>query len=498
MSEKNIPKKYKTKPIRLFLIFGLTCLLVFPLAIKSILAKTNVSTSASSQETQDPFKQIEERVAEFTLSNGMRVLLVKQGFAPVFSAYIRFKVGGADEDPNYTGMAHLFEHMAFKGTPTIGTTNYKAELKIMDKIEELGIQVSGEYAKGEDANPEQITLLRGQIYELQKEQDQYIIKNEFWKILEENGGADLNASTSKDATNYYVSLPIEKLPLWAFMESERLGYPVMREFYQERDVIAEERRMQVDTNPFGLLYENFLATAFSTSPYRWPTLGWMNNINTITMNQATQFYKRHYVPENSVLSIVGDIDLLYTKELIEFYFGKLKANPRSSKPPMPSMDDSIFDVISSILGEGRTSRLYRSLVEKKRIASSVVAYNGSPGSRGTNLFIIIANPIYPHTTGELESAIYKELEILKTQPVTEEELQKVRLQFDKEFLWSLKTNNGLASSLSYFELLAGDWRYIINNRNIIHQVTPEQILEVANRYLIKSNRTVATLVKETK
>lgn len=470
-------------------------------------------------------QNIENRVVEHTLSNGMKFLLLERHQAPVFSGFIRFKVGSVDERPGITGLAHLFEHMAFKGTKTIGTRDYTKEKPLLDKLDQLAQAIDAERNKGAQADSTKLRDLMNQFRQTQEETGQLIVKDEVDEIYSKNGGTDLNATTANDLTTYYVSLPSNRIELWAFMESERILNPVMREFYSERDVVAEERRMRTDTQPFGKLYEQFIATAFEAHPYQWPVIGWMSDITQVTRAEAEEFYRTHYAPNNAVAAIVGDIKPQEVIPFLEKYFGRI---PRGVEPPLvrtqepeqigerrvtvefdaepqlmigyhkptlPSYDDYVFDVIDGLLSNGRTSRLYTKLVKEKQLATSV-STGGAPGSRFDNLFIVMATPRYPHTAEEVESAIYEELERLKTEPVSDRELQKVRNQLDADFIRSLNSNAGLANQLTYFEAIAGDWRYVIRHSQVIAKVTPDDIKRVVNQYFTKTNRTVATLVKK--
>jgi predicted Zn-dependent peptidase len=352
-----------------------------------------------------------------------------------------------------------------------------------------------------------------------------VVGNELAMLYQRHGGVGLNASTGKDVTRYTVSLPANRLPLWAAVESDRMANPVLREFYKERDVVLEERRLRTDDSPAGLLYEVFTAAAFQAHPYGFPTIGWASDIQSLTPAVTEQFFRTYYGPANAVIAIVGDINPPEVLELLGRTFGKVP--PASPPPPIvtveppqrgerrvevefdaeptlligyhkPAMghaDDYVFDVIDSILSEGQTSRLYRRLVRDKRVAMSVDTQTGFPGAQAPNLFVIGAVPLAPHTADEVEEAITQELERLKTEPVTQEELQKVLNNLDAELLRSLRSNSGLASQLAFFQTIAKDWRYLLAARDRIAKVTPKDIQRVASQYLVKSNRTVAVLAK---
>ncbi len=470
-------------------------------------------------------QSLADRVIEHTLSNGLRILMVERHQVPTISFQIMYRVGGVNEVNGNTGIAHLYEHMAFKGTEKIGTTNYAEEKKILAKIEEINHEIVQEKRKGIHADDQRLAALEAQREKRQEEARQYVIPNELAEIYDRNGAVGFNASTGKDFTNYIVSFPANRLPLWIAMESDRMAHPVMREFYKERDVVMEERRRSVETNPGGKLYETFLATAFAAHPYGNPTLGWPSDEQNLSATQTAEFFKIYYGPSNTVISMVGDFKADEVIPQLEEAFGKIpsapipprviteeppqrgekraevedEANARLMigyhKPNLHHADDSVFDVIDSLLSMGRTARLYKKLVIEKKIAVSVSSRSGTPGARFSNLFTFSATPRAPHTTQESEAAIYEEIERLISEGPTKEELQKVITNLDASLIRSLRSNSGLASQLAYFETVAGDWRYTLRNRDAIANVTAEDVKRVARTYFKKKNRTVVTLVQ---
>jgi len=471
-------------------------------------------------------QNLEDRVVEHTLENGMTFLLLERHQAPVFTGMIVVKVGSIDESIGKTGLAHMLEHMLFKGTKTIGTRDFAAEQPILERIDRVGTELSAELIKAERADEQRVKALREEIKKLQAEAAQYQVKDELGALYSKHGAAQLNASTGNDVTRYYVSLPSNRLELWAMVESDRMANPVLREFYSERDVVMEERRLRVETNPFGALYESFLAAAFLAHPYQRPVIGWSSDIAGYVADDARAFYSEYYTPSNTFVAIVGDIDVEDTIGLMERYFGPLPKRdlpPRVGtlepaqkgerrvvveqdaepqlligyhKPTLPHHDDFVFDAIDSILSRGRTSHLYKKLVKELKLVASVSTWQGTPGARHDNLFVIEATPRSPHTPAEVEAAIYGEIERLKTEPVSESELQKVRNQIYADFVRRLDSNFGLASQLAYFQAVAGDWRYIVQAMREIDKVTVEDVQRVASKYLTRENRTVATLVRK--
>jgi len=465
---------------------------------------------------------LEGKVSRITLDNGMRFLLVKRGVAPVFAANLRFKVGSADDPGGETGLAHLFEHLAFKGTSTIGTRDAKKEAGILDATDQAVMRLLAEMDKGTRADAARLKSLREEVASLQKDLQEITVKDELSQILTANGATGLNASTSSDLTSYVVALPSNRLELWCALESARLRDPVLREFYSERDVVMEERRMRTDNQPQGKLYEQLLLTAFQAHPYRSPTVGFPSDLEHLTRPSAMEFRRRHYVPGNAVGALVGDIDPAAAERLIRRYFGGLPGGtaapgPATVEAPQtglrritvefdaepevmlafhkdvwPSPDDPVFQVIDSLLTSGRTSRLFRRLVLETQVAADVYSLQ-APGDRYPNVFLIGAVPRAPHTPQEVEAEILNEVKRLADKPVEERELQKIRNQVEASFLYPLRSNAGLASQLSYFEVLTGDWNNMTAYKQALIATTPARVQEVARKTFVPSNLTVAVL-----
>ena len=467
---------------------------------------------------------LEEKVIEHQFANGLKLLVVERHDTPIVSAYITIGVGSVHETSETRGVAHLLEHLLFKGTKTLGTTDYAKEKPILEAIERVGTKLDALRLQV-DADTTQIATLEEELATLQTEHKQYMVKDVFSNIYSENGGVGYNAFTSKDLTTYLISLPSNKLELWALLESDRMKSPVLREFYTERDVIREERRRSYDTNPRRRHYESLVNNAFTVHPYRNPIIGWHSDIANLSPLKTREFLQKYYAPVNTVIALVGDVKATDAIALVERYFGDIEpgtpaprvaaaepeqngekrvvdtfdAEPRLAiawhKPTMPDKDDYIFDLIDQVLGSGRTSRLYRSLVEEQQLATSVSVY-GAPGSRYPNLFVIDAIPRHPHTVQELEAAIYVELDKLKNELVDETELTKVRNRLVTDQLRQLRSNSGLARLLTSYQSLGGDWRYLANYAREIEKLSAEDVKAVANNYFTPSNRTVVVLTRE--
>jgi predicted Zn-dependent peptidase len=470
-------------------------------------------------------QDLSDRVVEHTYPNGLKLLMIKRDTSPTIAPYILFKAGSVDESDDTRGIAHMLEHMLFKGTKTIGTKDYEKEKVVLTEIDRIGDALDMERAKRTRADADKIAELEEALKAQQELAKEWIVTGEYTEIYTQHGSTGFNAGTSVDYTIYTVELPSNKLELWAMLESDRLKNAVLREFYVEREAVKEERRMRVDTRPGGKLYEQFIAAAFTAHPYGIPIIGWPSDIAMLNRRKAEEFFRVHYAPNNSVMVIVGNIEIDETIALIEKYFGDMQSQPLPPevtteelpqegerrvevefdaepqlmigyhKPTLPHFDDYVLDFISAILSDGRTSRFYKNIVEKG-IAISTDSLNGYPGGRYDNLFVIDGAPRSPHTTADVEEAIYAELERLKTEPVAEKEFKRILKQVDASFIRNLSSNAGMAQQLALFEGIAGDWRYVLQWRENIYKVTPEDIMRVAKTYFIKSNRTVGTLIKK--
>lgn len=467
---------------------------------------------------------LEQKLKSFQLDNGLTVLVVERHDTPTFTAYMTVGVGSADEDAANRGVAHLLEHMRFKGTQAIGTRDYATEKPLIEAIDRVALQLEQLQRSQPDAGVK-IAALKAEMDGLQQQQRQLVVKDEFSQIYARHGGVGFNAFTGKDLTSYLISLPANKLELWISLEADRMQNTVLREFYTERDVVLEERRRSYESKPSGMMYEALISTAFRVHPYRHPVIGWNSDIRNLTKEETADFLHKYYAPVNTVIALVGDVDTAKAKQWVEQYFAAIppgvkipavtaiepeqKGERRTEvrfdaepqlliafhKPTLPSRDDYAFDLLGQLLTEGPTSLLYKSLVLEKKIATSVSSY-GAPGGRYDNLFVLSATPRHPHTTAELEQAIYVQLEKLKTEPVEDKELHRIRKRLRADRLRYLRTNDGLANMLTRYHVIAGSWRYLIEYDDNIAKLTAEDLRLAAERWLTRDNRTVITLVQE--
>ena len=466
-------------------------------------------------------KEFEKKVTEFTLPNGLHFIVVERREAPVVSFHTHVNAGSANDPSGATGIAHMFEHMAFKGTPEIGTRNWAEEKKALEAVEAAYHALEAERRKGPRADAEKVKALEARLQLEITKANAYVEPNEFPRIIEENGGAGLNASTGMDSTNYYYSLPSNRIELWFLLESQRFIQPVFREFYKERDVVMEEYRMRIESDPQGKLFQAFLGTAFLAHPYRVMGTGWPADIMNLRVDDAHRFYRTWYVPSNITIAIAGDVNPAEARKLAGKYFGPMPQGPappllhtaeppqsgpkeaRVESPSQPivlvgykrpdqySPDDPVLDVIAGILSSGRTGVLYRELVRDKRIALAAQAGGAFPASRYANLFVFLLAPSLGHTAEENEKALSDLLERFKKEPVDAEALARVKTKTRASLIRQLAGNAGLASLLAAYHADYGDWRRLFTQLDEIDKVTAEDVHRVARKYFVPETRTVA-------
>jgi predicted Zn-dependent peptidase len=482
-----------------------------------------VLVAVASLAAQD-LKQFEERVTEFNLNNGLHFIVVERHDAPVVSFHTYVNAGSVNDPTGQTGLAHMFEHMAFKGTETIGSKDWTAEKKALDEIEETYGRLDAERNKGPKADAGRISLLEAQLKIAIDRAQAYVEPNEYSRIIEENGGIDMNADTSLDHTEYFYSLPSNRAELWFLLESQRFLHPIFREFYKERDVVMEENRMRVESSPQGRLLEDFAAAAFEAFPYRNPAGGWNSDTQNLRVAEARAFFEKYYVPANIVIAIVGDIDPADAHRLAERYFGPMQARPlppailtRDPEPSGPKTvlvesrnqpllvigyrrpdqydaDDPVFDVIAMILSSGRTGLMYRELVEQKHIALQAQAIPTYPDGRYPNLFLFFLVPGKDHTVEENQKALDDLLQRFLATPVDSETLNRVKTKARAGVIRRLESNAGLASTLALAYANYGDWRKLFTELDDLNKVTAEDVTRVARECFVTKSRTVAYTV----
>ena len=468
-------------------------------------------------------KSFEQRITTKVLPNGLTLIVCERPEAPVFSYSVFIDAGDVNDPSGQSGLAHMFEHLAFKGTTEIGTTDYAAEKVALAKVEAANAAYEAEYLKPVGRDPQKLADLKKALQAAEDEAHKFVIPNQFTEIAERNGAHDLNAQTGLDETMYFWSMPENRLELWAWLESSRLSDTVPREFYKERDVVLEERRMRTDSNPEGRLVEQFLATAYVAHNYGRSAVGWPSEVSQITATEAMTFHKKYYVGSNIVISVVGDVKASEAMPLLEKYFSRVPAGPKPEemttveprqiaeksvvireatqpiylegyhRPSYRDPDDAVYDAISDIMSNGRVSRLYRSLVRDQQIAAVAEGASPFPGSKYPSLFLFIAAPIPGHTSTEMRDAIHKEIEKLKTTDVTDAELAMYKTRARADLLRGLANNQGLANALAEYQTRYGDWRELFQQLERVDKVTKADIRRVANQVFVAANRTSAEI-----
>ncbi|MGE5343545.1 MAG: M16 family metallopeptidase [Candidatus Omnitrophota bacterium] len=474
------------------------------------------------------FSKIKQQISEFTLPNGLKFILLEDHSVPIASFVTYVNVGASDERIGIWGISHFLEHMAFKGTKEIGTKDYAAEKVILEKMDRVFDQICAEKDKLQP-DTKKINTLQTELNQLGEQASQYVISNQFDSLLKENGAQNINAGTSMDSTVYYYSLPSNRIELWATMESQRFIEPVFREFYKERGVITEERRMSRENQPRGRLMEELQAIAFKNHPYHTTGIGPMSNIERITRPEMMAYFTANYTAKNMVIGVAGDVTLAQLKTVAEKYFSNLRSgqrNPRifTVEPPQPGEktmviednesepsvliayhcpseldpDFTKLDVLEKILTSGRSSRLNKRMVVNEKSALYVFSSAGYPGSKYPNLFMFMTIPNRGATTTQLIDSIEDEIEKLKKEPVTEAELESAKTRTKMEFISSLETNMRLLQNLLEAEVIMGSWQKMFHQMERIDQIKASDIQALAQKYFTRSNRTIARMEKKEK
>jgi len=476
------------------------------------------------QNSIQPYlEQVINRLTEFRLDNGLKFIVLERHQAPVVSFLTYADVGGIDEPDGQTGVAHFLEHLAFKGTKRIGTKDYKAEAPLLEKLEKLDNQIK--IAKAENQKDE-IARLETEFKSVESQALKLVKQNEMGQIVEQAGGVGLNANTSSEATRYFYSFPANKLELWMSLESDRFLDPVFREFYKEKEVILEERRLRVENSPIGQMVEKFIDAAFKVHPYRRPVIGYDQDIRNLTPENVRKFFKAYYAPSNLTIAIVGDVNPNEVKKLAQTYFGRYQAKPKPQqklptepqqtatrevtlklstqpwylegyhRPAITDSDNAVYEIIGSLLSDGRTSRLYKSLVEKQNLALNAEGSSGFPGDKYPNLIFFYALTSPGKTVDEVAIALRQEIDKLKTEPVSAVELERLKTKARAALLRSLDSNSGMAEQLLEYEVKTGSWRNLFLQLDKIAAVTPEDIQRVARATFTPENRIVGKLLSK--
>jgi predicted Zn-dependent peptidase len=475
-----------------------------------------------------------------TLDNGLKLLLVERHEQPMFAGCVVYDVGSVNDPRGQSGIAHLFEHMLFKGSHIIGTTDYEGEKAILEQEESLRVKMNTEMDRmrvmkrrgqiGDVLDPSQWTpeyaAMKKEFDALVEKHRAFVKNNELFNLYSTNGGAGLNAGTSEDFTIYFVQLPVNKIELFFWLESDRMQNGIMREFYVERDNVREERRLRTESTPTGKLDEAFKALFWQAHPYGVPVLGWASEVESITAQDVRDFYKIYYAPNNARLVLVGDFDSDKVVELAKRYFGRV---PRGTEPPKPVIteepksiaerrfngeaetnpsvtirydgvaighkDEAALEVLGELLS-GKSGRLYKRMVTKEEAAI------GQPGGSNTSrkyagYFEVKATVKESKEPEAVERMILEEIDKLRDGEISDYELQKVKNQVLASSVNQLRADTGLMFQLAVLDTWY-DWKYINEGPERMMKVNADDVHHVVKEYLDPKTRTVAMYRTKTK
>ncbi len=492
-----------------------------------------METSLQAIEKSNILDPLKSKVKKIVLDNGLRIIFMQNGTNPTVALYWKILAGSSDESSENAGIAHMLEHMLFKGTKTVGTIDYEKEkhyLEVLDiwyqRLDRYRhkLQKASEDKEKENWN-RKLKILENRIAILEQEVKKYQISEEDSIIYSIHGQKGYNAYTSEDVTNYQIELPANRIEVWARLESDRIQNSIFREFYTERNVVAEERRMRIENNPFGYMYEKFIEEIYKGHPYGYPTIGPMENILNFKKEQAIDFYKTYYRPDNTVIAVVGKFDEQQTLNIIKKYFSgwekpqsplvrknvsklqykkvDLKIEKEASpiqflawkKPNFPAKENLVLEILADILVGRIDTRLQKKLVEEQKYASNIVIYTTEPGERYENLFLLVIFPNLsimkdPKDKKELQelffkiqNSIYEEFELIQKNGVKEEELNRVKQMSLTKFIKKIRSNSYLADLLTYYELVYGDYSILFDYYTMIESISSDDIKNVILTYL---------------
>lgn len=474
---------------------------------------------------QGEFDNLKKNITEFTLSNGLKFILLEDHSVPIASFVTYVNAGSVDERIGIYGISHFLEHMAFRGTSEVGTKDFKAEQKLFREMDALFGKILAEKGAVEP-DQEKIKALEQQLETFKKEAADLVEDNEYHNILKRQGAQGINAGTGADATVYFYSLPSNKIELWAYMESSRFTDPVYREFYKERGVIQEERRVRTENTPTGKLIEEILAIAFHDHPYRVNGIGPMSNIDNITRADLYNYFRTNYTASNMVIGVTGDVYPDQLKKMANKYFARMRTgrrNPRiltnepkqkgektitlyeDSQPvlvmgyhiPSQLHEDFVkLSVLSNILSGGRSSRLKKRLEIDEKKALTVGAFAGFPGTKYSCLFVFLGIPNSGFSNDDILKVLEEEIEKIKTEGVTQEELDAAKTRYKVSIIRALKSNRGLLMGLMQSEMIEGAWQKGFDSLAQLQAVTLEDIREMAKKYFYPNNRTIGRIEKQ--
>ncbi|PCJ16271.1 MAG: hypothetical protein COB02_16595 [Candidatus Cloacimonadota bacterium] len=464
----------------------------------------------------------EKNLTIHTLDNGLKVMIYEKHDVPIINTWIGFKVGSVDEHAGNFGCAHMLEHMLFKGNKIYGTTNLEKESKITKNIETLAKKMDKEQLQ-DFPNPTILKLYKRKMKKLVANLNKVVIKSPYSPIYSENGGKGLNAYTSTDNTVYIVNIPSNKLELWALLESSKFTNPILRSYYPERDVVMEERRMRTDGSPRGLLWEQFMLTAFTAHNYRNPVIGYMSELQTLAKSTLTDFFKQYYVPNNATIVLVGDVYPKDAIKLVKQYFSnwktkkdlprthikepkqygervttvKYKAQPFFYSgyhiPKLDTLEGSALGLFAEVIAGGKSSIMYKEIVLKKQLAASVWAFAGAGGERYSPLFMMGGTPKKPNSNADVNKAIEDVLKLVFKNGISLDELNRVKRKYKSQYIYAMDSSNNIGSLILKNEMNLGSYKEIFNDLDRVLGLTPQNLLKIAKKYIHQDNKTTANL-----
>ncbi|MBI5837549.1 MAG: insulinase family protein [Candidatus Eisenbacteria bacterium] len=520
-----MPNRVQWPGLRGIAVWGLVAGLLALAPAARAAAKPAPARPGAPAPVRTGLEAIEKQVKEFTLANGFKMIVLERHDAPIFSFVTMVNAGSANENTGTTGLAHMMEHMAFKGTPTVGTSDYSKEKPLMDAVESAWQGVLAERRKGYRADSTRMAAAQAAFKDAQEASFKYVVSNEFSKILERNGVQGMNAYTADDVTAYHYSLPSNRLELWAMLEGDRMANPTFREFYKERDVVYEERRMRTESSPIGRLIDEFIHAAFVAHPYGFGGIGHPSDLKTFSAAQGADFYKKYYVAKNMACAIVGDVKFEDVQKYAQQNYSVLSdapvpPGPDTQEPPqsaerrviledpaqpivvigwhIPAVTDPSFtayEALGSLLGGGSYSRLNKVLVKEKKIAVQAQAFPGFPGNKYPSLFGILVVPAAGQDPLAVEKAVYDVIdEVMTSKPFTQEELDGYKVRTRAQMVGSAESREDLASELAQAQTLFGDWREFFRQAERVQGLTVQDLTDAMKRTMVKSNRTVGLIV----
>lgn len=514
------------RPVRAARVALGACALVAAIAAPAPAAPAaKPKTTAAPAKIATGLESIEKQVREFTLPNGLKFMVIERHTAPVFSFMTVVNSGAANDNVGTTGIAHMMEHMAFKGTSIVGTKDYAAEKPLLEAEDALYARLQAERAKGAKADSAALRALEADFAKAQENAREKVASNQFTALLEQNGATGLNASTANDITNYYYSLPSNRLELWALLEGGRMAHPVFREFYKERDVVYEERRMRYESSPTGRLFWEFITTAFVAHPYGFGGIGYPSDLKSFSREQGEEFYRKNYVAKNMCVAVVGDVKTEDVKTYAAKYWGEIPDAP--APPPIATVEPEqraerritledpaqpfifvgwhipaasdptypAYEAVASLLGGGDFSRLYKALVKEQKIAVQAQAFTGFPGEKYPTLLGMVLVPAAGQDPVAVEAAAHKVIEeAMGAKPFTSEELDGYKVRTRAQMIGQAESNASLAGALARAEMIKGGWREFFRGAERVAGLTPADLQAAMARSVKKSNRTVAMIV----